>query len=101
MKELKPCPFCGEKALLVSGEFIDGEYQEYTSNVKCKKCGARAQIISESMPLKEVEEIAISSWNTRHNECDSESLIKLADQLEYEKDTRWIANEIRKALGEK
>ena len=65
MSELKPCPFCGGKAIQVSGEYRDGGYQEYTSHVKCECCGSVSQRITESSTLPAVEEIAAEAWNTR------------------------------------
>ena len=110
MKKLKPCPFCGCKSKIVQCDDegnVRGE--EYESN-PWSGLGYRIVHESDDCPISTGEdgynliydsrEEAESHWNQRADECDREYLINLADQLEYEKDTRWIANEIRKALGE-
>lgn len=119
MSELKPCPFCGCKAIQVSGEYRDGGYQEYTSHVKCECCGSVSQIITESLTLPAVEEIAAEAWNSRANECDRDELLKVADEIDRIADNaltdrigiflqistirpasiKAIADRIRKALG--
>lgn len=80
-QKLKPCPFCGCKAIQVSGEYRDGGYQEYTSYVKCECCGSVSQRITESLTLPAVEEIAAEAWNSRANECDRDELLKVADEI--------------------
>lgn len=52
-EELKPCPFCGGKAILL--DTVDGEYY-----VKCKKCGI-------STPAWVRAETSMNRWNRRVN----------------------------------
>lgn len=113
MSELKPCPFCGCKAIQVSGEYRDGGYQEYTSHVKCECCGSVSQIITESLTLPAVEEIAAEAWNTRaertcHNlsefqDCDCFTCSNCGEsyevrRLEYDIDEYCTLDDAIKAL---
>ena len=52
LKELKPCPFCGEPAICSDVEC------SYPWFVICKKCFARTR-------LYETEKEAIDKWNQR------------------------------------
>lgn len=52
MTELKPCPFCGGKAELVSS---------IESWVRCKDCGAMTK-------MKACDAGAIEEWNRRVND---------------------------------
>lgn len=61
--ELKPCPFCGEKAKLSSGRF-DGKD---TSYVMCTRCGSRGEFFCVS-PKYASAERAIEAWNRRVTE---------------------------------
>lgn len=54
MKELKPCPFCGNKMVAVARSFV-GIYM-----IKCFKCGAIT-----SFQGKEEKDTASDAWNTR------------------------------------
>ena len=85
MDELKPCPFCGEKAEIYLGDSSDG-YIKGTQYIEayCNKCGAsiKARLVAE----------AIKKWNTRveasgttkpHVLCD----FKAVDDTEVEAST--------------
>lgn len=85
MEELKPCPFCGGKAII-------NEYLNSLFWTRCVDCGAEIQALSTVDDAK-------SEWNRRADECDTNELLRLSEELEYEKDTRWIAERIDKALG--
>lgn len=50
-KKLKPCPFCGNDAILLK--------QVYGYSVTCSKCSASIK------PFYETEEIAVKIWNQR------------------------------------
>lgn len=63
MAELKPCPFCGEKAELASGRF-DGKE---TSYVRCKRCGSIGEFFIVN-PNYASAERAIEAWNRRAGE---------------------------------
>ena len=60
MKELKPCPFCGEKENidygLMTGTMRGLDY------VQCQKCGAQITAVHRSKNIK-IE--AIEAWNRR------------------------------------
>ena len=58
-EELKPCPFCGSKA--ISGKFSD-DYQT-TGWAECTKSGCSA-----SIEVDGGEQKAITAWNTRKGE---------------------------------
>lgn len=58
--KLKPCPFCGNKDLLIIKELninLESAYQ-----VACDDCGCR-------MCFELFRDVAVTRWNTRHNEC--------------------------------
>ena len=57
MIELKPCPFCGEKARLLVSNGV---------RVLCTKCGATTRILvdSERIETSAVEDV-IKAWNRR------------------------------------
>ena len=65
MEELKPCPFCGGKAEISSGQF-DGKA---TSYVMCQKCGAKGEFFFVS-PKYASDDRAIKAWNIRVGEAD-------------------------------
>ncbi len=54
MTDLKPCPFCGGKAVVEPEGFIVCGYW-----VKCSKCG-----IEQNTPYEMADE-AIAAWNRR------------------------------------
>lgn len=60
--ELKPCPFCGGKAVLLSGALFSA-----SAEVKCKKCGART-IVYKGGNYSDVVLLASQAWNRRVGE---------------------------------
>jgi len=85
--ELKPCPFCGGKAHIVSETLLDEIGRFYS--VKCSKCGAKSgeKFANDTCPLffEEVRE----QWNRRPLEQQLiEALKEAGDVLEcYHKNT--------------
>lgn len=61
--ELKPCPFCGEKAELSSGR-VNGNDASY---VYCTRCGSRGESFWVSPNYASAEK-AIEAWNRRVTE---------------------------------
>ena len=60
MDDLKPCPFCGSKAVLAHDAVISNTY----SYVRCDKCRARIIGIPISTEYSS-DEKAIEAWNRR------------------------------------
>ena len=64
MAELKPCPFCGCKAMVDKHSFYndrDKAFTDFTYGVMCMVCGAKgSQFYTD-------EERAIEAWNRRVN----------------------------------
>ena len=56
MNELKPCPFCGGKAMIWESEGIGYWF------IKCRKC--IVQMVNED------KKILVSAWNTRVGDSD-------------------------------
>ena len=65
MQELKPCPFCGGEARLMSGAYRDGGYMENTAFVYCTECMVQTYQEHDCMPSNEVDDLAIEVWNRR------------------------------------
>lgn len=95
MEELKPCPFCGGEAIV---EFKP-PFMAFVRCVDCESAGSLFAGKESDGGIAFAEGKAIDAWNRRSVECDRDDLIELADYLEFEKDTRWTAEDIRKALG--
>ena len=55
MSELKPCPFCGGKAEILTAESMHGGY---LFGIMCNDCRSRGDVY-------ETEAEAIAAWNTR------------------------------------
>ena len=57
--ELKPCPFCGGKAQIVSHRVLEDAKEAY---VFCKSCGAHGEHYEDAYaPISD----AIAAWNRR------------------------------------
>lgn len=61
---LKPCPFCGQSAHLVTVELSDGSemYEVDCKNVVCP--------VSPYTPVYDTETEAVDAWNRRANNAD-------------------------------
>jgi len=57
--ELKPCPFCGGKAVLFSGILFSA-----SAEVRYKKCGARTMLYN-SGNYSDAVLLASQAWNRR------------------------------------
>ena len=55
MSELKPCPFCGGEAEILTAESMHGGY---LSGIMCNDCRSRGDVY-------DTEAEAIEAWNTR------------------------------------
>ena len=64
---LKPCPFCGNKAEI---DFLESECTWY---IGCTNCTCEIQDLSE--------EKSISAWNTRHDEMTLKKVLLLIPEL--------------------
>lgn len=58
-KELKPCPFCGSKNVVLENK--NGGYQ-----VRCRFCGARGKYTVVGLHGSRME--AINAWNRRSDD---------------------------------
>lgn len=65
MGNLKPCPFCGGEADLVTGTYRDGGYLENTAYVQCEDCGMRTYEFHECETAEVVQGFAADVWNMR------------------------------------
>ncbi len=61
MNELKPCPFCGGEARIISHRFHE---LSNTYGVTCKICG------SETRQFYRAEEDAVNAWNRRASDAE-------------------------------
>jgi len=62
MTKLKPCPFCGGKAKLVSDYFFS--MGRHASEVTCTECHAWGPT-SKTYPVEIQQQKAIAAWNRR------------------------------------
>lgn len=64
MNELKPCPFCGGKADLVT------ELNGFYAFVRCSNCYAMVQpqaLVGVKRTREELEKAAVEDWNRRES----------------------------------
>ena len=69
--ELKPCPFCGGSAQIISFPKNSGfpQYEAGTpAMVGCPRCGARITILEHH---EGALDIAVKAWNTRKDGEDA------------------------------
>ena len=68
--KLKPCPFCGGKAIYTDNYNNDG-----TGHcVYCENCGCGTGILTGASPIRTLKEMVYGAWNRRTNcpECIKE-----------------------------
>lgn len=85
MDELKPCPFCGEKAYLHRN--IDK-----TAYIECTKCECRKPGDRRCFYIDKLR--AIEAWNTR-----TPSLIPISDSVKLKKENKRLKDSIKWVLG--
>lgn len=61
MKELLPCPFCGNSAEIIINKSKEGQ----TSTVHCSVCSCRKSMLKYPNYDGDIEQDAIDDWNTR------------------------------------
>lgn len=65
-RELKPCPFCGDKGFLYSYDYPDRPDYKWNAQVCCKgctaSCSAQGGFKRDSYAA---EQAAIAAWNSR------------------------------------
>jgi len=74
--DLKPCPFCGGKAILERSHraFIKAQTTR-VAFVRCKECNARSgrfnlEDYGKTSRSQEAEQAAVDAWNKRTEEGD-------------------------------
>lgn len=76
--KLKPCPFCGGKAQIISREFFDDSTNELVVKfygVRCIDCDTiHGQLFKEQLK-------AINSWNTRK---PMEAIVERLEEVSHE-----------------
>lgn len=83
MEELKPCPFCGEKATFASDNGRHGEV--FSVWHICPNVGGRFNKYGSTESTRidtgwhDSEELAINEWNRRA--IDLDELLKIADEI--------------------
>ena len=60
-ERLKPCPFCGGEAEVITTKTRQGQ----TSSVRCSKCSCKVTILKPAFYDGDVEKDTVQAWNTR------------------------------------
>ena len=65
--ELKPCPFCGSKAVFVENHVPDGKFSYNERYVSCVRCGCRtkAYITGGYYGINHTKADVAAIWNRR------------------------------------
>ena len=61
--DLKPCPFCGGKELIVTG-IKDPFWHLYPAEVICLECSTAAVFLYTS-EVEHAKQVAVEKWNRR------------------------------------
>jgi len=74
MSEIKPCPFCGSKFVILQNDYsvINQIRMVYMACVNCKSYG----------PDKPTKEAALQAWNQRPYDYDMPAIVKKVKELE-------------------
>jgi Lar family restriction alleviation protein len=64
--DLKPCPFCGGKKLLVTG-MKDPIWHLYPAEIICTNCDA-AVVFQYVSKVEQAQRLAVEAWNRREND---------------------------------
>ena len=81
MTELKPCPFCGGEAEMLTAESMNGGY---LFGIMCNDCRSRGDVYG-------TEAEAIAAWNTRYER----TCRNIKDQLRGIGATEFMCSECR------
>ena len=63
MEKLKPCPFCGSAATLITNSVKKTNHFSYVFCTKCK--AAMRECYEDSFSGQNCKEVAIATWNKR------------------------------------
>lgn len=66
MIELKPCPFCGEEAVIRSTTALNGKYSAFY--IKCSSCEIQTLSYVDTRYDLDALKKAIETWNLRVND---------------------------------
>lgn len=72
MSELKPCPFCGGEAEMLTAESMNGGY---LFGIMCNDCRSRGDVY-------DTEAEAIEAWNTRYHSEFEKKVIKAWKEIQ-------------------
>ncbi len=92
MSELKPCPFCGKKALVHREESCCGQSDSILVRCSDGECGADGWYWDDGD--KEMEAVARAQWNNRPGEDRLQKALKYSESIRlwgpeaYEKEIR-------------
>lgn len=72
--ELKPCPFCGGKAVMTDGTYTEDRIGQKPASIECSKCGARIAIMLDNEywydnwdeGKRRAREKLAARWNNRY-----------------------------------
>lgn len=70
MNELKPCPFCGKTADIITGVSC---YSESFAYVQCLFCRAQSRAFYDRGHPRAVFDEAVEAWNRRKSEKTNEN----------------------------
>lgn len=67
--EIKPCPFCGGKAIF---RYFTGDFGYRPAGIQCTSCLAQITMDAHDLPMDQVRAITVDMWNRRVGDDEAE-----------------------------